>query len=161
MPDLLVLAKALGGGLPLGAFVGRPDADGDARPRPAAGARHHLRRPPACRAPRAWRRWTCCCAIGSPSARRALGRAIPRASSAALVGRGGLVEVRGIGLLLGLEFADAGSLRRASRGARWERGLILNWTLHRDTVVRLAPPLTLTDDETASAVARITEALGD
>ena len=41
----------------------------------------------------------------------------------------------------------------------WERGLILNWTLHRDTVVRLAPPLVLTDDEAAEAVARITTAL--
>ena len=33
-----------------------------------------------------------------------------------------------------------------------EDGLILNWTLHRDTVVRLAPPLVLTDAETARAV---------
>jgi len=30
-----------------------------------------------------------------------------------------------------------------------ERGLILGWTLHRDTVVRLAPPLVVTDAGTA------------
>jgi 4-aminobutyrate aminotransferase-like enzyme len=33
----------------------------------------------------------------------------------------------------------------------FEGGLILNWTLHRGTVVRLAPPLTITDDEIAQA----------
>src|SRR5262249_27982854 len=77
----------------------------------------------------------------------------------ALVGRGGLVEARGLGLLLGLEFADAASCARFAKRARDQR-LILNWTLHRDTVVRLAPPLVLTDDEAAQAVARIAIALG-
>ena len=75
-----------------------------------------------------------------------------------LVGRGGLAEVRGLGLLVGLEFVDAGACARFARRA-WEQRLILNWTLHRDTVVRLAPPLVLTDDEAAEAVARITMAL--
>jgi len=37
--------------------------------------------------------------------------------------------------------------------------LILNWTLHRDTVVRLAPPLVLTDEEAESALARISASL--
>jgi 4-aminobutyrate aminotransferase-like enzyme len=43
----------------------------------------------------------------------------------------------------------------------FERGLILNWTLHRDMVVRLAPPLTISADEIAQANARIAEALRD
>src|SRR5262249_61571533 len=77
----------------------------------------------------------------------------------ALVGRGGLVEVRGLGLLVGLEFGDAASCARFAQRGRDQR-LILNWTLHRDTVVRLAPPLVLSDDEAAQAVARIATALG-
>src|SRR5262249_55625402 len=82
-----------------------------------------------------------------------------RTQLSALVGRGGLVEVRGLGLLLGLEFADAASCARFAARAPEQR-LILNGTRHRDTVVRLAPPLVLTDDEAAQAVARIATALG-
>ena len=76
-----------------------------------------------------------------------------------LVGRGGLVTVRGLGLLLGLEFRDPPGCARFVRRAL-ERGLILNWTLHRDTVVRLAPPLVLSDSEAERALERIAAALG-
>ena len=103
-PDLLVLAKALGGGLPLG-----------------AGMLERL---------------------------------------CALVGRGGLVAARGLGLLLGLEFAEAAACARFARRAL-ERRLILNWTLHRDTVVRLAPPLVLTDAEAENAHDAIAAALAE
>src|SRR5439155_754861 len=77
----------------------------------------------------------------------------------ALVGRGALVAARGRGLLLGLEFAEAAASARFARRAL-ERGLILNWTLHRDTVVRLAPPLVLSDAEAERAVEGIVAALG-
>jgi acetylornithine/succinyldiaminopimelate/putrescine aminotransferase len=77
----------------------------------------------------------------------------------ALLGRGGLVAVRGAGLLLGLEFAEAAACARFTRRAR-EAGLLLGWTLHRDTVVRLAPPLVLTDAEAAHALAAIAASLG-
>jgi 4-aminobutyrate aminotransferase-like enzyme len=38
--------------------------------------------------------------------------------------------------------------------------VILNWTLHRDTVIRLAPPLTITRGEIAHALAVMDAALG-
>jgi len=78
----------------------------------------------------------------------------------ALVGRGGLVAARGLGLLIGLEFAEAAACARCARRAL-ERGLILNWTLHRDTVVRLAPPLVLTDAEAERALEGIAAALAE
>ncbi|HWP64859.1 MAG TPA: aminotransferase class III-fold pyridoxal phosphate-dependent enzyme, partial [Candidatus Limnocylindria bacterium] len=68
-------------------------------------------------------------------------------------------SVRGAGMLIGLEFADAARCARAAARA-FAEGLIVNWTLHRDTVIRLAPPLVLTDDEAADAVARLARALG-
>src|SRR5439155_18829587 len=67
---------------------------------------------------------------------------------------------RGLGLLIGLEFAEAAACARCARRAL-ERGLILNWTLHRDTVVRLAPPLVLTDAEAERALERIAAALAE
>ena len=66
--------------------------------------------------------------------------------------------MRGLGLLLGLEFARADLCAEFARRAL-EEGLVLGWTLHRDTVVRLAPPLVLDDAEVDEAVARIARAL--
>src|SRR5262249_56522858 len=80
-----------------------------------------------------------------------------RARLAALVGHGGLVAVRGIGLLLELEFTRA-DLCAAFAGRALAAGLILAWTLHRDTVVRPAPPLLLIDteaDEPATLIRRL------
>jgi len=157
VPDLLVLAKALGGGLPLGAFVGSP------------ALMATLRRDPPLAHVTTFGGHPLSCAGGLAALEvllrdrladraHALGTHL-RMRLGALVGRGGLVEVRGLGLLLGLQFADAASCARFTGRAREQR-LVVNWTLHRDTVVRLAPPLVLTDDEAAQAVARIATALG-
>src|SRR5204862_4799069 len=75
------------------------------------------------------------------------------------IGRGGLVAVRGLGLLIGLEFDAPARCAAFARGA-WDAGLIVHWTLHRDTVVRLAPPLVLTDAEAEHALATIARLLG-
>jgi acetylornithine/succinyldiaminopimelate/putrescine aminotransferase len=157
MPDLLVLAKALGGGLPLGAFVGRPEL------------MHTLSHDPALAHVTTFGGHPLSCAAGL-AALDVLVRdgLVERAATIgerllgalrALIGRGGLAAVRGVGLLIGLEFDDASACARFARRA-WEQGLILNWTLHRDTVVRLAPPLVLSDDEASRAVQGITAALG-
>jgi 4-aminobutyrate aminotransferase-like enzyme len=76
----------------------------------------------------------------------------------ALVGRGGLRQVRGLGLLIGLEFDHPAACARAAERA-WAERLILNWTLHRDTVIRLAPPLVLTDAEADEALRRLAAVL--
>jgi acetylornithine/succinyldiaminopimelate/putrescine aminotransferase len=108
------------------------------------------------------------CAAGLAALEVLLREALPARAAAlgatlqhrlgALVGRGGLVAVRGMGLLLGLEFAEAAACARFTRRARDLR-LLLGWTLHRDTVVRLAPPLVLTDAEAERALAGIAAAL--
>jgi acetylornithine/succinyldiaminopimelate/putrescine aminotransferase len=92
-----------------------------------------------------------------PARAAALGSRL-RDALAARVGRGGLVAVRGLGLLLGLEFDTAAACALFARRAL-ERGLILNWTLHRDTVIRLAPPLVLTDVEADRALATLADTL--
>jgi acetylornithine/succinyldiaminopimelate/putrescine aminotransferase len=155
-PDLLVLAKALGGGLPLGAFVGPPDV------------MRTLSRDPPLAHVTTFGGHPLSCAAGLAAldvlerdglARRAAdlgGRFQDRLR--VLVGRGGLRAVRGLGMLIGLDFEDAGACARAARRAFDER-LILNWTLHRDTVIRLAPPLVLGDDEMDDAVTRLSRAL--
>ena len=46
----------------------------------------------------------------------------------------------------GIELDDAERTRRLAEGC-FTRGLVLNWTLHRDRVIRLAPPLVITEAE--------------
>ncbi|MFN8544214.1 MAG: aminotransferase class III-fold pyridoxal phosphate-dependent enzyme [Candidatus Binatia bacterium] len=157
VPDLLVLAKALGGGLPLGAFVGGRDVMATlADDPPLAHVTTFGGHPVSCAAGLAALEVLLRDDLVARAA--ALGARL-RDDLARLVGRGGLVAVRGLGMLLGLEFADAATTARFARRA-WDGGLILNWTLHRDTVVRLAPPLVLTDAEATHAVATIATALG-
>jgi acetylornithine/succinyldiaminopimelate/putrescine aminotransferase len=69
-----------------------------------------------------------------------------------------LREVRGRGMLIGLEFATPEHTQSFCRAA-FARGLILNWTLHRDTVVRLAPPLIIGDADSERALAAIAAAV--
>jgi len=157
VPDLLVLAKALGGGLPLGAFVGSAAVMATlSHDPPLAHVTTFGGHPVSCAAGLA--------AInillrdGLPARAATLGDML-RTDLGALVGRGGLTAVRGLGLLLGLEFASPDACCRFAHRAL-DRDLILNWTLHRDTVVRLAPPLVLTDDEAEHATLGIRAALG-
>lgn len=157
VPDLLVLAKALGGGLPLGAFVGSPELMSTlSHDPPLAHVTTFGGHPLSCAAGRA--------ALSFARRERLPERA------ADLGGRWlerlrlsvgpALRGVRGKGMLLGLDFADADTTRSFCRAA-FGRGLLLNWTLHRDTVVRLAPPLVITEEESESALRTIEELVGD
>jgi acetylornithine/succinyldiaminopimelate/putrescine aminotransferase len=65
--------------------------------------------------------------------------------------------IRRAGLLIGIQMRDPSFVARFSAECRRE-GLILGWTLHDDTVVRLAPPLVITDAEIEEAVARMERA---
>jgi acetylornithine/succinyldiaminopimelate/putrescine aminotransferase len=156
-PDVLVLAKALGGGLPLGAFVSRPEV------------MRTLSHDPPLSHVTTFGGHPLSCAAGLAALRYARREKLPdrakrlgaewRARLAEYLGNV-LLDVRGKGLLIGLELADADRTREFCRAA-FERGLILNWTLHRDTVVRLAPPLAMTGEESAAALATIGEIFAD
>ena len=74
-----------------------------------------------------------------------------------LAGRG-IAEIRGIGLLIGIEFTEATRARRFV-AATIARGAIINWTLNADRVVRLAPPLTITPEEADFALNTMEAAL--
>jgi acetylornithine/succinyldiaminopimelate/putrescine aminotransferase len=157
VPDLLVLAKALGGGLPLGAFVGSPEVMGTlSHDPPLAHVTTFGGHPLSCAAGLA--ALDVLLREDLPARAERLGATLQRRLRV-LVGRGGLHEVRGIGLLLGLEFTQPAACARAAERA-FANGLILNWTLHRDTVIRLAPPLVMSDGEADEAVQRLAAALG-
>jgi acetylornithine/succinyldiaminopimelate/putrescine aminotransferase len=156
-PDVLVLAKALGGGLPLGAFISRPAVMQTlAHDPPLAHVTTFGGHPLSCAAG---------LAALDLAARELLPERAARVGEAWRARLHGLVgavlrEVRGRGLLIGLEFASPELTRRFCRAA-FARGLILNWTLHRDTVVRLAPPLVISDADGERALSAIEQAVAE
>jgi acetylornithine/N-succinyldiaminopimelate aminotransferase len=157
VPDVLVLAKALGGGLPLGAFIASPTIMRTLQhDPPLAHVTTFGGHPVSCAAGLAALEVLLRDDLPGRAARVGAAFAV---SLRDLRGRGGLVAVRGLGLLLGMEFATAAQCSRFAAAA-FAEGLILNWTLHADTVVRLAPPLVLTDHDRAEAVRAIGRALG-
>lgn len=156
-PDILVLAKALGGGLPLGAFLGSRRVLGT------------LTRNPALAHVTTFGGHPLSCAAALAALEETVERDLPaRAATTGAWLLRGLEElaarhpvirsVRGAGMLLGIELASPAVTRRFA-AACLARGLIVNWTLHRDTVVRLAPPLVLTRAEARHALTAMDAAL--
>jgi acetylornithine/succinyldiaminopimelate/putrescine aminotransferase len=154
-PDVVVLAKALGGGLPLGAFCASDAIIGTLSHNPPLG---HITtfggHPLSCAAGLA--------AIDAIVEQHLWDRAERIGTSlrnrlAHLAGSE-ITEVRGLGLLVGIEFARA-TIARRFVAESLARGIVINWTLNADRVVRLAPPLTITSDEIDFAVNAMAEAL--
>lgn len=155
VPDLIVLAKALGGGLPLGAFCGSDHLLGCLAHDPPLGHITTFGGHPLS------------CAAGLAALDVIVSERLPQRAAevgalmlervASLIGRD-IVAVRGIGLLLGLEFASAAVAHRFV-AETIARGVIINWTLNADRVVRLAPPLTIAEHEIDFAFDAMTQAL--
>ena len=87
---------------------------------------------------------------------RALGERIRSGLTAALGGDNRLVEIRGRGLMIGIELTEPAP-DLVSRAL--DAGLLLNVTAER--VVRLLPPLVLSDEEADEIVARLLQVLGE
>ncbi len=81
---------------------------------------------------------------------RRVGAAIRDGLAGALAGLPGVVEIRGMGLMLGIELAQpCGDIVRAALDA----GLVINVTA--DTVIRLLPPLVMSEAEGRMVVERL------
>jgi acetylornithine/N-succinyldiaminopimelate aminotransferase len=156
VPDLLVLAKALGGGMPLGAFISTPEIMATLSSNPPLAHVTTFGGHPVC------------CAAGLASLEVIQQENLPRQAQekgtefiqqlSTLIGVGGLTAARGRGLLIGMDFTTP-EVTRSFVQRCFAAGLILGWTLHRDTVVRLAPPLIISSAELEQAVTIMQEVL--
>ncbi len=154
-PDIIVLAKALGGGLPLGAFCASPSLLSVLAHDPPLGHITTFGGHPLS------------CAAGLAAIDALAGDGLPQ--RAARVGNmimarlaqqayPAVAAVRGIGLLIGIELGSAGLTRQLAAKCI-ESGVIVNWTLNCDRVVRLAPPLTISESEVEFALETIERSL--
>lgn len=156
VPDVLVLAKALGGGLPLGAFVA------------SRSVMRTLARDPALSHVTTFGGHPLSCAAGLAALEVLLDEKLPERASrlgewfvARLRNRlpaPAVREIRHAGLLVGIEMESAARAVAFTNACRGE-GLLLGWTLHDDRVVRLAPPLVITEAELDDASLRMERAL--
>ena len=151
-PDVITVAKALGNGVPIGACL----AHGDAANLFAPG--HHGStfggNPLACAAA-----LTVCQTIKEGrlwDAAESVGRRIQDGLRSALAAAEGLVEIRGQGLMIGIQL-DRPCAELVP--AALQQGLLINVTA--DTVVRLLPPLITTEQQADLLVSTLSSLLRD
>lgn len=134
VPDILCLAKAMAGGMPMGAFVSSSEIFESFMYDPPL---NHVTtfggHPVSCAAAHATLRELL---NGNFGAKAETIEAIVREELTAE----GITEIRGVGAMLGMELADRELTRKVVKDCM-DKGIILGWTLHSDTLVRLAPPL--------------------
>ena len=140
VPDVMTLAKGLGNGVPIGACLAGGKAAG------VLQAGNHGStfggNPLACRA--ALTTLDVIERDGLPQRAAELGARLLGALRERLAGCAGVVDVRGVGLLIGIELdRPCGALVQRAL----DRRLLINVTAER--VVRLLPPLIMSDDEAA------------
>jgi len=143
-PDVMTLAKGLGSGLPIGACL-------------TAGRGANVFKPGNHGSTFGGNPLACIAALttldviegdGLMVRASALGGSIRDALRQALAGLAGVVDIRGDGLMIGIELdRPCGELVRLAQDA----GLLINVTAER--VIRLLPPLVLSDDEARGLVA--------
>jgi acetylornithine aminotransferase len=146
LPDVLPLAKGLGSGVPVGACLVGGRAKGVLK-RGNHGSTF------------GGNPLVCAAVIATLDAirddslldnARRVGATIRDGLAAALAGLPGVVEIRGMGLMLGIELAQpCGDIVRAALDA----GLVINVTA--DTVIRLLPPLVMSEAEGRMVVERL------
>jgi acetylornithine/succinyldiaminopimelate/putrescine aminotransferase len=133
-PDILCLAKAMSGGMPMGAFVSSDKI-----------FQAFMYNPPLNHVTTFGGHPVSCAAAHANLKELLKGdylenaRYIEKRTKEKLQGDG-IREVRGKGAMLGLQLTDKKLTENVVKDC-FERGILLGWTLHSDTLVRLAPPL--------------------
>ncbi|MFE5808435.1 diaminobutyrate--2-oxoglutarate transaminase family protein [Streptomyces sp. NPDC056491] len=160
VPDVMVLSKAIGGSLPLAVIVYRAELDVWAPGAHAGTFRGNQLAMAAGTATLAFVR-------ENRLAERAavLGERMLAALRGLACGHPCIGDVRGRGLMIGVELVDpdtgdaAPALAAAVRQECLDRGLIVELGGRHGAVVRLLPPLTLTDEQAAAVLDRLADAI--
>jgi acetylornithine/N-succinyldiaminopimelate aminotransferase len=152
VPDILVLAKALGGGMPLGAFVSSAPIMSSLTENPILGHITTFGGHPVS------------CAAGLAGLNILLDeKLITQVNGKEQLFKELLVhpairDVRGKGLILAVELDDF-ELNKKVIDRCIEHGIIIDWFLHCSNSIRIAPPLVITEGQIHKACQVILEAL--
>ncbi|MEU9299858.1 diaminobutyrate--2-oxoglutarate transaminase family protein [Streptomyces sp. NPDC048269] len=160
VPDVMVLSKAIGGSLPLAVIVYRAGLDVWTPGAHAGTFRGNQLAMAAGAATLAFVRENRLAERAAALGERMLTALRGLASAQSCIG-----DVRGRGLMIGIELIDpdtgaaAPALAAAVRQECLDRGLIIELGGRHNAVVRLLPPLTLTDEQAAAVLDRLADAI--
>ena len=151
-PDILCMAKAMGGGMPIGGFVSSKQIFQTFKYDPPLNHVTTFGGHPVS------------CAAAHANLKELLeGSYFNRAQEIETIMKSGLKgkgikEVRGIGAMLGLELESV-ELTKHVVDQCFEKGILLGWTLHSNQLIRLAPPLIISDEQLNFVINTILSAL--
>ena len=140
-PDIVCLAKAFGGGMPLGAFIASKTVMDSLQCNPVLGHITTFGGHPVC------------CAAGLAALNYILdNKLVEKAEEKgmryenALQDAPHVLEIRRSGLLMAVELGTSEKLFKIMALFK-EHGIMSDWFLFCDTAFRISPPLTISDDE--------------
>ncbi len=154
VPDILLLAKALGGGMPLGAFIASAEIMSSLVTNPSLGHITTFGGHPVC------------CAAGLASLNVIIEEKLAEScyAKAALFRKHldhPLIEgVRGEGLLMAVQLTDPSYIQYIIAHAP-DHGLVLDYFLFCNNAFRIAPPLIINENEIITACNKLRELLDD
>ena len=153
VPDIVCLAKAFGGGMPLGAFIARHEIMDTLQSNPTLGHITTFGGHPVC------------CAAGLAALEYLLDYHVVEQVEAKgalyeelLQGHPAVREIRRSGLLLAVELGSSERLYRIMELFK-QAGIMSDWFLFCDTAFRISPPLTISEEEVRDSARIILECL--
>ena len=154
VPDIITLAKAFGGGMPLGAFVAPKHIMDSLKDNPALGHITTFGGHPVS------------CAASYESLKIILEKELHTQA----IKKGNLYkellhhplikEVRGLGLFIAVELGESELLFKFMEKVI-QNGILTDWFLFNDHSFRITPPLTITEDEIKISVKKIIKTLNE
>lgn len=154
VPDILLLAKALGGGMPVGAFIASNRIMAALKENPILGHITTFGGHPVC------------CAAGLAALEVLLNeKLVEQVASKEMLFRQLLVhpaikEIRGKGLMLAIELENF-ELNKKIIDCCIANGVVVDWFLHCSNSMRIAPPLIITHEQITDACNVIMSAIAE
>lgn len=152
IPDIVMLAKGIGGGMPLGAFVSSKTIMDVIKDNPMLGHITTFGGHPV----------SCAAALASLKVIQDenLISQVPEKERRfrELLNHPKIREIRGMGLMMCIELDNFDQVYNVSNYCA-ENGLIIDWYLHWENALRLAPPLTISKEEIEQACKIIIEGI--
>lgn len=157
VPDILLCAKGMGGGMPIGAFISSKSIMAVFKNNPILGHITTFGGHPV----------SCASSLATLEVIQSEGLAESAVAKGQLIREllqhPSIKEIRGKGLMLAVEFESFEVLKpiidRAILGAKQGTGVITDWFLFCDNSMRIAPPLVITEAQIREACNIILEAI--
>ena len=151
-PDILLLAKGMGGGMPIGAFISSHEIMSALKENPILGHITTFGGHPVS------------CAAGLANLEVILEEnlindvEIKESLFKKYLQHPEIKEIRGKGLMLSIQLSSFEQVEYVSNYCS-DKGIIIDWFLHCDTAMRIAPPLIISEEEIKIACTIVLEAL--